>query len=365
MHVLVASPMMTGTLKANAINTVKSAEGFAALGHEVTILCRKGDIIVDAETLNTFYGLDHDIKWTMLSGIDAGPWRFAANATHHIRRISPDFVFARAFVLPAVSAFMKIPTVLESHAHPGSPAMPLRLASWASRLPAWRAWVTIAPRLHHYFVEIGVPEKKLLLLPTGVNIDRFRRPADPGPSPYLNRRRPIAAYIGHLYDYKGIPTILAAAAQLPDISFHLVGGLPEDLARQQTRAAELGARNVVFHGAKPHSAVPPYLWHADALLLPPSAHHPSAEWTSPVKLGEYLAAGPPIIATDIPALRCWLDAGEADFVEPDNASALASGIRNTLAQSANVTAAEHRLQRAKTWSYANRSRRILEHAELA
>jgi glycosyltransferase involved in cell wall biosynthesis len=172
-------------------------------------------------------------------------------------------------------------------------------------------------------------------------------------------------YVGHLYDYKGIPTVLESAARLPDVHFHLVGGWPEDIHRQQRRTQELRLASVTFHGLKPHSAVPRFLWHADVLLLPLSQHHPSAAWTSPLKLGEYLASGTPVVATDVPALRDWVTDDEVEFVPPDDAGALAEGIRRVLRDKARAEQLRVAgLRKAQDFSYKRRAIAILERCKL-
>jgi glycosyltransferase involved in cell wall biosynthesis len=199
----------------------------------------------------------------------------------------------------------------------------------------------------------------LLVLPDAVDLRQFSRPAVLPPSSYAGDR-PNAVYAGHLYDYKGIPTVLQAAAALPEVAFHLVGGWDEDIARQRARAAALGLKNVEFHGMKHQAELPPYLWHADVLLLPPSAHHPSAAWTSPLKLGEYLAAGVPVVATDIPALRDWVTHREVEFVAADDPAALATGVNRMLKDRPRAT--ELRIngpRRAAQLTYAKRAERVL------
>ena len=42
-----------------------------------------------------------------------------------------------------------------------------------------------------------------------------------------------------------------------------------------------------------------YIDDTDIFLLPPSRNHPSALWTSPLKLCEYFALRKPVIASDI------------------------------------------------------------------
>ena len=233
---------------------------------------------------------------------------------------------------------------------------------WMHR--AFRFWVTISQRLADYYHSLLVPKEKLIVLPDAVDLCLFQRPHYLNPSPYADKR-PNVTYVGHLYDYKGIPTILRAAARLPDVHFHLVGGWPEDIARQRKRAQELGLTNVTFHGLKPHSAVPPFLWHADVVLLPPSQYHPSAAWTSPVKLGEYLASGTPVVATDILALRSWVTEKEVEFVPPDNAEGIAEGIRRVLNDSERSKRLRtNGLRKARELSYERRAEAILNRCGL-
>jgi glycosyltransferase involved in cell wall biosynthesis len=66
---------------------------------------------------------------------------------------------------------------------------------------------------------------------------------------------------------------------------------------------------------------------ADILALPNPPTGISGAYTSPLKLFEYLAAGRPIVASDLPAIREVLqDEGPAVLVAPGDAQALAAAI---------------------------------------
>ena len=330
LRILVASALVASSQMANAMNTIKMAQGFARLGHQATVVCRrplKGKVSPDR--LTESYGLTEALRWVQLPGkilVDQH-WIFALLAWRVAQQIQPDLVFARNYVFPWLSSRLGVTTVVESHAHPDNKTIPFLLMAKGTQRPAFRLWVTISQRLaDHYHHALGVPLEKLVVLPDAVDLHLFQRPARLPPSPF-STAGPNVVYAGHLYDYKGIPTVLDAARLLPDVHIHLVGGWPADVARHQKRVRELGTTNVTFHGLKPQSDVPPFLWHADVLLLPPSRHHPSAAWTSPLKLGEYLASGTPVVATDIPALRDWITDREVEFVSPDDAEALAQDIK--------------------------------------
>ena len=367
MRILVASAITASSQMANAINTVKMAHGFARLGHKVTVVCRrplKGKVSLDE--LARSYGLTEVLQWVQLPNrilVDQH-WLFTVLAWRVARQIQPDLVFARNYVFPWLSSKLGIITVAESHAHPGNKKLPFLLMVRGTRHRAFRLWVTISQRLADHYQSIGVPGEKLVVLADAVDLDLFQRPLYLPPSPF-SKDEPNVVYAGHLYDYKGIPTVLEAARLLPNVHFHLIGGWPKDITRQRKRAQELGVTNVTFHGLKPQSNVPPFLWHADVLLLPPSQHHPSAAWTSPLKLGEYLASGTPVVATDIPALRDWVMDEEVEFVPPDDAKALAQGIRRVLDDKLRAEQLQvNGLRKAQNMSYKHRAEVILQQCGL-
>lgn len=372
MRILVAGIFDASSQRAYVINTVKMAQGFTRLGHEITIICyQPPEGSVPPDKLSEIYGITESLRWIQLPKKILGyplneySW-FARLAIPFIFQIRPDLIYARNDSFPGLSVFSQvgIPTVAESHAplNTDTPSF-LRLVSF-TRHRSFRLWVTISDRLADYYHSLGVPKNKLIVLSDAVDLKLFAPPKSLPPSPYP-QNRPNVAYVGHLYDYKGIPTVLEAAAKLLDINFHLVGGLPEDIARQQTRAQKLNLCNVTFHGLKPQVEVPKYLWHADVLLLPPSQYHPSAAWTSPVKLGEYLASGTPIVATDILALRDWLSDNEVEFVEPDHPEALARGIQHLLTNQQRVKQLRvSGLQKAYKLTYEKRAEAILKAAKI-
>jgi glycosyltransferase involved in cell wall biosynthesis len=66
---------------------------------------------------------------------------------------------------------------------------------------------------------------------------------------------------------------------------------------------------------------------ADVLILPNRPSAISTDFTSPLKLFEYMASGRPIVASDLPSFREILRDGEnALLVEAGNPQALVAGI---------------------------------------
>jgi len=88
---------------------------------------------------------------------------------------------------------------------------------------------------------------------------------------------------------------------------------------------------VQFTGMVEPGAVAGYLATAHVLVLPNTATRISERYTSPLKLFEYLAAGRPIVASDLPALREVVTADvDAVLVPPGDPRALAEGIARVL-----------------------------------
>lgn len=367
MRVAVVASMEAGVERAYAVNSVNMAQGFAKLGHDVTLITfahRGGKRSLD--DLREQYDIRVPLHWIQLprifrKGLISPDLPFATMALFHLWRLRPDFVFSRSYIAPVLSARYGFPTVAESHTHTDNKTQPfLKMIEETSNYSQFHYLITISDVLSQHYQSLGVPQDKMLVLPTGVDIDRFTQPELLPPSPY-STNKPNVAYVGHLFDYKGIPTILETAQLCQDIQFHLTGGLPRDIERVQANIKDRQLTNVTLHGHKPQSAIPSYLWNAELLLLPPSLDHVSARWTSPVKLGEYLASGTPVIATRIPALQDWLTDEQVTFIEPDSPPAMAQAIKTVLSNPQSAQQKTHQgIQLAHKFSYKTRAQTILQ-----
>jgi glycosyltransferase involved in cell wall biosynthesis len=196
------------------------------------------------------------------------------------------------------------------------------------------------------------------VVPDGVRLDPHRRFDWTGPS-----ASPVAVYAGHLYPWKGVDTLIAALTHAPSLRARIIGGHPAepDLARVQAQAQTAGVMDrVEFIGLQPPPAVAALLSSADILVLPNRTSSVSAHYTSPLKLFEYLAAGRPIVASDLPALREVLRHGEnAWLTAPDDAAALAAGIKQVLADPAlAIRLARTAFEEASRYSWERRAEQL-------
>jgi glycosyltransferase involved in cell wall biosynthesis len=110
--------------------------------------------------------------------------------------------------------------------------------------------------------------------------------------------RPLLVYAGRLDHRIDIEWLRTLALQYPSATIALLGSV-EDPARFEPLRS---LRNVRFTGMLPRAAVTGVLRSADAGLLP-HLRTPLTSAMSPLKLYEYLAAGLPVAATDLPPVR--------------------------------------------------------------
>lgn len=161
----------------------------------------------------------------------------------------------------------------------------------------------------------------------------------------------LAVYTGHLYAWKGVHVLAEASALLPArFRVMMVGGTPEDARTFSRFLAERHLDRVRLVPHLPHAEAMRYLAAADVLVLPNSGKDWNSMYTtSPIKLLEYLAAGRPVVASDLPSIREAVTDREVRFVSPDDPAALAIGITAAAGDKERV-AAGMALVRGRTWS---------------
>jgi glycosyltransferase involved in cell wall biosynthesis len=141
----------------------------------------------------------------------------------------------------------------------------------------------------------------------------------------VSRRAPLVLYSGTFEAYQGLPELIAAIplvrASVPDATFMFVGADRANGLLTQADTAPLiasGALRIVER--QPRAEMSAFLAMAD-VLVSPRAYGGNL----PLKIFDYLAAGRPIVATDIPTHRTVLAEDRAVLVAP-RTDAIAAGI---------------------------------------
>ncbi|MBR9650555.1 glycosyltransferase [Thalassovita aquimarina] len=143
-------------------------------------------------------------------------------------------------------------------------------------------------------------------------------------------------FVGRLAAVKGLPVLFealkAVIAQRPDVHLTLIGDGP-NRAVLETEARFMGlSDHVTFAGYKSQSEVAGVLQTVDALVLPSFAEG------VPVVLMEAMAAGLPVVATQIAGIPELVEQGESGIlVPPGNEKALEAAILRVLADPAKAS----------------------------
>ncbi|MFH1998880.1 MAG: glycosyltransferase [Planctomycetota bacterium] len=258
------------------------------------------------------------------------PRWFYSLVGHYARLYRASLIFTRKPETAVTTIQAGLNTVLETHVPWES--MP-HLHGHRDLLcsPALRTLVVVTPPLGESFSRAGFPEDRIQVEPDGVDLEQYTPQLTT-----LEARRKLGlsevdflcVYTGHLYRDRGIEVMIQAARQLENVHILIVGGWERDIAHYQKMAQETEATNVTFTGIVPHVKIPLYQFAADLLLMQYSNKTHHAERCSPIKVFEYLAAGRPIVSTDLPILQTVLHHEKnAIMVEPDSKESLVEAIQ--------------------------------------
>jgi len=171
----------------------------------------------------------------------------------------------------------------------------------------------------------------------------------------------VVIYTGSFYPWKNVDFAVRNWKMTPeDCHLVLFGGPQSDFERVRSLVSEYGDDRVHLFPSVPHARVAHQLAGADIGLLPTSPESRiGRSFTSPLKVFEYLAAGLPVLASDVPSSREILTEKTARFFTGEPASfldALEAVREDGWRRSASKIALD--IVRPHTWNA--RSRKILE-----
>jgi glycosyltransferase involved in cell wall biosynthesis len=235
--------------------------------------------------------------------------------------------------------------------------LPALVAAHREGLIRW-----LVPTLHAtaaFLAEAGADPKRVCVAPNGADLEAF---ADLPPFEPANLDRPRVLYAGTLDAARGM-SILRTIAERGAAEVTLVGDQKETIEP----GSSLSVRPRV-----PHREVPQLYRDADLVVLPYQRQLVHVNSVCPVKLFEAMAAGRPVIASDIPTIRELVEHMKtAILVDPDDTEAWVAAVeslkRDRELATRLVAAARQRateftwLRRAQTiagclgWPHAQRS----------
>jgi glycosyltransferase involved in cell wall biosynthesis len=145
--------------------------------------------------------------------------------------------------------------------------------------------------------------KNALYLPHGVDVGHFRSAlaeTTAVPAEIAGLAKPVVGFFGLIEEWIDLDLVAAAARRHPEWSFVMIGKVVVDLQP----FADIP--NLHFLGPKPYVELPGYCKGFDCAILPFRITDMTVH-VNPLKMREYLAAGLPVVSTDLPEVRGYSD----------------------------------------------------------
>ena len=218
------------------------------------------------------------------------------------------------------------------------------------------------------WVENGINEEKIIVLPSGVNLEELDR-INKDKNQLRNELglapgKKIITYSGALFENKGIEEILYCASKYEDYVFLFIGGVQKQIKKYESyMQSQLQKKlpNVIFTGYVKHDKIGLYLKASDILLAPYPQKGYTVYHLSSIKLIEYMASKVPVIASDLPSIREVFSEDELTFVRPDNQHDLHEKIRLLLDNYEQAKSkADIAYKKIKDFSWTKRTEKIID-----
>lgn len=330
MRVLLVCPYAWDAPGGVQVHVRELAEQLRARGHEVLVLApgeRRAPEpwvrIVGRPVRIPYRGTVAPISFSW------GSWRRVGEA---MRRFGPDVVHAHEPLTPSTSMLAvraaTVPVVATFHAFLDRSRL-MEVASPVLRTVSRRIDAAIAVSEAAAGFLRRALDVELEIIPNGLDVERF---AHPGAAPEGLPAGRRLLWVSRLDPQKGFGTLVQAFALLarehPDISLVVAGD-----GRDRNAIAALSEADrarVVMLGAVPHEDLPPYYGAADVFVAPATGQESFG-----YVLVEAMAAGLPVVASDIAGYREVVRSGiEGFLVPPGDPSRLAEAVAGVLSDPA-------------------------------
>lgn len=342
MNLLYVAESAIPSRTANSVHVMKMCQAISDIGHDVTLLVPDRPSAEERihGSVHSFYNVRQNFEIEKLpfpgSSIPgpSGPLGFGLATAYRTLRVLPDLVYGRSLIGCSFAAAVGRSTMFETHVPGPTSDLEARLFPWLLRSPRFQKLVVISDALRdHYSGRFRSLNDRIVVSHDGAD------PIEGDPiglrdvRPDRNGDALDVGYVGNLYEGKGIEVISEIADDSRFADFHIIGGYDEDVSYWKR---EMGNQaNVCFYGFQPHSRAMGYLQSLDVAVAPyqravkgVNGGPNLAEWMSPLKLFEYMAAGRAIVSSDLPVLREILtDEETALLVDPDSPDAWVSALR--------------------------------------
>jgi len=322
---------------ANSIQAMKVVQALKQSGQDVRLWVPEFEKS-DWETIADVYGLTtgFDMTWLPFS-LRFKQYDFALKAVSAAVRWGADVVYTWALQAAVLGRLCGKATVMEFHDFPmgcNGPVLFNIYRGFRGKKLTLCTTRALAEGIEERF-KMRFAKDELQIAPNGTDTERYAGlPMPEKARQQLKLKKGFTVgYSGHFYPGRGMELLTEIARLLPDVNFLWMGGRQEDIIPWEEVLTEQSIHNVTTTGFIPNSRLPLYQAAADVLVMPygnkisGSSGGDISRVINPMKMFDYLAAGRPIIASEIPVFHEVLTEETAIFCEPENGQDWARAIR--------------------------------------
>jgi phosphatidylinositol alpha-mannosyltransferase len=302
-------------------------------GNEVYVIAPAGDLRHSQTTIPTNFisvGRAFPVPANGAIAYVNGSFFMLGKMSRILAPLNLDVVHVHEPTIPAVGAaatmMAKAPVVATFHAAGAAAAFYYRWKPLAERILSSITIRIVVSETARQTV-IGFSPGEYRVIPNGIEIERY---ADARQGAKVPGR---ILFIGRPEPRKGLPALLEAFQGLrcrrPDATLVLAGPTPDELqafASRERRTPDRSLVGVTALGRVPHSVKIQEMAAAEVLCAPSNGGESFG-----IVLIEAMAAGLPVVASDIPGYRAVLAEGSAGMlVPPDSPASLEHALFNVL-----------------------------------
>lgn len=369
MRILYISKSIIPSRSANSINVMKMCQAFNDNGHEVVLLAPdlKDKYEKNINDIYDYYGVKKNFKIKKLwhPNLKGGAFLYIlAIFFYLILNKKFDLVYGRFLHGIYVATILKHNVIYESHA-PSFDGENHRLIVFKKLIKSkyFKKLVVISKALKNMYLDNGyLTNSKIQVAHDGADeVENFDQTIE-----LLGLKDNLkVGYVGHLYKGKGMEIIASMANKLDEnTEIHVIGGLEKDI---QFWKNKINNKNIYFYGYISHKQVSNYINALDICLLPNQkivyAHGSDlsnitlniSDFTSPLKLFEYMSHKKPIIASDLPVIREVLNEKNSILVKCDDVDEWMSSIKKLKNYNYRETISNQALNDFHSYSWKNRA----------
>ncbi len=291
---------------ANAIQIVKMCEGFSKLNHKVLLITTNAS---DKKVFE-FYNVNSKFEIIKLFKFKTFPlglkyYLFSIKSIIESLKFNPDIYITRNFFTSFLLTIFRKKNILELHHGVEIESRVVRFIIKNTNFLNFKYLVRLVAITgsvkNYYHKNFKVKSEKIIISPSGTSIEKIFFDIL-----LKNNKRLNIGYFGSLYKSRGVDLILKLSKIDKENKYFIFG----NLKHYKNIKIKHYNRNLYLNDYLPYKNIPENISKMDVLLMPYQEKIVSAgdvgniiDFTSPLKLFDYLACGKTIISSNVKVLK--------------------------------------------------------------